>query len=149
MQTTRAPLRASPSEPTIDDMNTGPKAAAIAREAARGGTYWTALSTQMCWDAVAACQNRQAGRGVEIGDSPVLGDSDVRNIPEGASIGFFDNGTLVHEMISVGGGEACGTKNGCIGYGSPIGWEMLDLRNGWNSGSSYGPRKLQVRYRAI
>jgi len=131
-------------------MNSGPAAAKIAREAARGqGTYFTALSTEMCWDAVALCQGRDRGRGVEITDNPVLGDSDVRNIPEGGSIGFFDNGTLVHEMISVGGGEACGTKNATIGYGSPIGWELLDLRAGWNSGSSYGPRRLLVRYRAI
>jgi len=131
-------------------MNSGPAAANIAREAARGqGTYWTVLSSQMCWDAVALCQGRDAGRGVEINDTPVLGDSDVRNIPEGASIGFFDNGTLVHEMISVGEGEACGNKNACTGYGSPVGWEMLDLRAGWNSGSTYGPRRLQVRYRRI
>src|SRR6266545_4458233 len=103
----------------------------------------------MCWDAVALCQGRDRGRGVETTDHPVLGDSDVRNIPEGASIGFFANGTLIHEMISVGGGEACGNKNATIGYGSPIGWELLDLRAGWDSGSSYGPRRLQVRYRAI
>lgn len=131
-------------------MNSGPSAAAIAREAARGqGTYYTALSSEMCWDAVALCQGRAAGRGVDINDKPVLGDSDARNIPEGASIGFFDRGTLVHEMISIGDGEACGNKNACIGYGSPIGWETLNLRNGWNSGSTFGPRRLEVRYRAI
>jgi hypothetical protein len=131
-------------------MNTGPAAAGIAREAARGqGTYFTVLSGQMCWDAVALCQGRDAGRGVDINDNPVMGDSDVRNIPEGASIGFFDNGTLIHEMISVGGGEACGNKNACTGYGSPVGWELLDLRSGWNSGSTFGPRRLQVRYRRI
>jgi hypothetical protein len=131
-------------------MNSGESAAKIAREAARGqGTYFTALSNAMCWDAVALCQNRPSGRGVDINDTPVQGDSDVRGIPEGASIGFFDNGTLIHEMISVGGGEACGNKNACIGYGSPIGWELLNLRNGWGSGSSYGPRRLQVRYRRI
>jgi hypothetical protein len=131
-------------------MNSGPAAAEIAREAARGGgTYFTALSTEMCWDAVALCQGRDRGRGVGATDTPVLGDSDVRNIPEGASIGFFDHGTLVHEMISVGDGGACGTKNATIGSGSPIGWELLDLRAGWNSGSTYGPRRLQVRYHAI
>ena len=131
-------------------MNTGTAAAAIAREAARGaGTYFTALSSQMCWDAVALCQGRAAGRGVDINDAPVLGDSDVRGVPEGASIGFFDNGTLVHEMISLGDGTACGNKNACIGMGSPVGWEALDLRNGWGSGTTFGPRRLQVRYRRI
>jgi hypothetical protein len=131
-------------------MNSGIAAANIAREAARGqGTYFAALSSQMCWDAVALCQGRALGRGVDINDTPVLGDSDVRNIPEGSSIGFFDNGTLVHEMISVGEGHACGNKNACIGHGSPVGWEQLDLRAGWASGSTFGPRSLQVRFRRI
>ena len=130
-------------------MNTGTAAAAIAREAMRGqGTYFTALSAEMCWDAVAYCQGRDGGPGVDLNDALVVGALDVSNIPEGASIGFFNNGTLVHEMISLGDGTACGNKNACIGHGSPVGWECLDLRNNWN-GATYGPRNLRLRYRAI
>jgi hypothetical protein len=131
-------------------MNDGRTAARIAREAARGrGTYFTALSAQMCWDAVAACQNRGPGRGVTEGDPEVTGAHDVRYIPEGASIGFFDGPVLVHEMISTGNGLACGNKNACIGMGNPVGWEELDLCRGNWQGSSFGPRGLTVRYRRI
>ena len=128
----------------------GSQAAEIAREAARGqGTYFTALSGQMCWDAVAACQGRNPGRGVAETDPVVSAAEDIYTVPEGASVGFFDNGTLVHEMISVGNGEACGNKNECIGIGHAIGWEMLDLAGAtWNNGR-FGPRNLIVRYRAM
>ncbi len=130
-------------------MNDGPTAARIALEAARGGgTYFTALSGEMCWDAVGLCQGRGAGRGVNENDVRVSGAHDILGVPDGASIGFFHNGILIHEMIAVGNGNACGNKNACIGYGQPIGWEMLDLCIGWN-GDAFGPRNLVVRYHRI
>ena len=124
----------------------GTTAANIAREAARGhGTYWRALSEQMCWDAVAACQGRAPGRHIDENATAVNNIDALRSIPEGATIGFFDGSKLVHVMISLGGGQAAGTKNGCIGMGSPIGWESLDLSTGWNA-KTFGPRSLQLRY---
>lgn len=72
----------------------------------------------------------------------------LRAIPEGATIGFFDGSTLVHVMLSLGNGHAAGNKNGCIGMGSPIGWEALDLSAGWNA-TNFGPRNLTVRYRPL
>ena len=127
----------------------GPRAAAIAREAARGqGTYFKALSEQMCWDAVAACQNKPPGRHIDENDQ-VVGNADaLMSIPEGATIGFFAPGTLVHVMIGLGNGEAAGNKNACIGTGNPIGWEILDLMPYWN-GSDFGPRNLTVRFRPL
>lgn len=101
----------------------------------------------MCWDAVALCQGRDPGRGVGVNDRLVTSAWALNGIPEGASIGFFDRGVLIHEMISVGNGAACGNKNACIGHGNPIGWERLDLSAGWNAGTNtFGPRRLQVRY---
>lgn len=128
----------------------GPTAANIAREAARGpnSTCFNALSEQMCWDAVAACQGREPGRHIDDSAELVASDDALRSIPEGATIGFFDSGTLVHAMISLGGGSAAGTKNGCIGMGNPIGWEILDLTLGWHS-STFGPRHLTVRQRPL
>ncbi len=127
----------------------GTTAAGIAREAARGGgTYFTALSAQMCWDAVATCQNRPPGRYIEETDTAIQNVDELRNIPEGATIGFFNAGTLVHAMISLGNGEAAGNKNACIGMGNPVGWEILDLTQLWNSGT-FGPRNLVVCYRTI
>jgi hypothetical protein len=132
-----------------EDTMDGLRAAAIAREAARGqGTYFTALSEQMCWDAVAACQNRPPGQYIDQSDRRVANADELRNIPEGATIGFFTPGTLVHVMISLGNGEAAGNKNACIGVGSPIGWEILDLMLNWN-GSDFGPRNLAVRFRPL
>lgn len=127
----------------------GTTAAGIAREAARGqGTYFTQLTNQMCWDAVALCQNRPPGRYIDESDRAIQNADALRNIPEGATIGFFNAGTLVHAMISLGGGEAAGNKNGCIGMGHDLGWEILDLTQLWNGGD-FGPRNLVIRYRAI
>jgi hypothetical protein len=125
----------------------GPTAASIAREAARGrGTYFTALTGLMCWDAVAACQGRPPGRYIDTIDELVRDVVTLRSIPEGATIGFFDRGTLVHVMIGVGNGEAAGNKNACVGTGSDIGWEILDLVPHMR-GSGFGPRNLTVRFR--
>jgi len=128
----------------------GPTAANIAREAARGGnsTYFGALSQQMCWDAVAACQGRPPGRHIDENAQVVANMDALRTIPEGATIGFFDGGTLVHAMISLGGGSAAGTKNACVGLGNPIGWEILDLTQGWHA-TTFGPRHLLVRQRTL
>ena len=133
----------------------GPTAANIAREAARGqGTYFTALSNEMCWDAVAACQGRvldavNEDRGVDVYDRVVKNANDMLSIPEGATIGFFERGRVVHVMIGLGRGEAAGNKNATIGLGSPVGWEKLDLMQGWKKEGTFGPRNLAVRYRPL
>ena len=90
----------------------GPTAANIAREAAETqGTYFTSLSSEMCWDAVALCQGREPGRHIDENATLVRNDGDLSYIPEGATIGFFDGGVLVHAMISLGQGLAAGNKN--------------------------------------
>lgn len=128
----------------------GPKAAERAREAARGmeSTYFQALSSQMCWDAVAAVQNKPPGRHIDENAAVVSSLDGLRAIPEGATIGFFDGKTLVHVMLSVGEGSAAGNKNACIGMGNPVGWEILDLTAGWQ-GTVFGERELVVRYKQI
>jgi hypothetical protein len=128
----------------------GPTAANIAREAAETqGTYFTSLSNEMCWDAVALCQGREPGRHIDENATLVRNDGDLSYIPEGATIGFFDGGVLVHAMISLGQGLAAGNKNACIGQGSPIGWEILDLAIGWGGPPGFGPRGLTVRFKPM
>lgn len=131
---------------------TGEKAAQIAEEAANqaSGSVWRALTMLMCWDAVAACQNRAPGRYVETTDQVIATQGALRGIPRGATIGFFkpEGDVLVHAMLSLGGGLAAGNKNACIGMGAPLGWEILDLNKGWKGGA-FGPRKLKLRARAF
>ena len=100
----------------------------------------------MCWDAVAACQGRPPGRYIDTFDEIVRDVATLRSIPEGATIGFFDRGTLAHVMISLGNGEAAGNKNSCVGIGEMVGWERHDLVPHMH-GSSFGSRNLTLRFR--
>ena len=48
----------------------------------------------------------------------------------GNVIGFFEGAQIVHAMLCVGKGLAAGNKNNCVGIGSMVWWEILDLANG-------------------
>jgi hypothetical protein len=127
------------------------------------------LAGMNCWDAAIACQVK-AGRKrparvatdshnhvISLEDSPVTNKLDMASLPEGASIGFFRDGTLVHFMLATGGGYAAGTKNACVGVGNPDGWENLDLVEelAWGEGGfthrteDGAERTILMRYRPI
>lgn len=140
-------------------------AAQIARDAATSQSgYYYDLSGKMCWDAVVFCMV-QAGAPdpgsitshgfnhvVSTGDPAVNSSADMRHVPQGAFIGFFDGERLIHAMIATGHGLAAGNKNACIGIGGPVGWEILDVagRLHWTgAGVSAEGRALTVHYRAM
>ena len=143
----------------------GHRAAQIARDAATGrNEHYLSLSSKMCWDAVAHCQQlagAHIGGGItsdgynhviSLSDPTINNRSTMWQIPQGSFIGFFDNTRLIHAMIAVGFGMAAGNKNACIGIGAPIGWEILDLagRLGWGgAGATVGNRALGIRYRIL
>jgi hypothetical protein len=123
-------------------MSIGRSAARFARQAARNkGKDFRQLSAKMCWDAVKHCvvqaapflgKNRykhiDAKMGlVSSGDPEVRSAAEMRTVPEGSILGFFDGDTPIHVMVSLGGGWAAGNKNDCVGVGSPVGWEELNL----------------------
>ena len=149
-------------------MSKGHIAAQIARDAATNDSseLYLVCSTQMCWDAAIECQVRAGVKDprpvrtdkhdhvISIKDTAVTNKFEMQRVPQGASIGFFRDGTLMHFMIAVGFGLAAGNKNACIGIGNPagVGWEILDLANGvdWGQGGFKHNEKLfLVRYRAI
>ncbi len=142
----------------------GHEAARVARDAATNQDQtWATLSGLMCWDAVVYCQvaaGRLPPAAITIGnhgevisedDTRVTTSAGMRAVPQGAFIGFFDVGRLMHAMIAVGHGLAAGNKNECIGIGAPVGWEILDLANriDWNADGTAGWRHLRVYYRAM
>jgi len=142
----------------------GKIAAQIARDAATGkGQDYLQLSAMMCWDAVVECQIK-AGVAkpnsiefnnykhvISLNDTPVTGVDEMRRVPQGAFIGFFEGDRLIHAMMATGAGFGAGNKNACLGIGNPVGWEILDLGNlvVWGSGGAATTRNLQVRYRAL
>ena len=101
------------------------------------------LSGLMCWDAVMYCALK-AGiidqkkydrlRGdhdlVALSDFAVAGPNAMYRLEPGNVIGFFEGARIVHAMLCVGKGLAAGNKNNCVGIGSMVGWEILDLANG-------------------
>ena len=118
---------------------------------------------KMCWDAVAHCQ-KLAGAAdsgsitidshdqvISMSDDAIGTAEAMRKVPQGAFIGFFEAGKLVHAMVATGQGLAAGTKNACLGIGNPIGWEIVDLAGGltWGGGGCAAPRALAVRARAM
>lgn len=127
----------------------------------------------MCWDAVIKCVNDSGATSLgnptiqrnsfaafvsTTADPKVNSAQEMQNVPEGALIGFVEDkgpgkgDALVHAMISTGQGYAAGTKNACMGIGSAIGWENLDLAPlKWVSGGfNLGTKQLiRVYYRAI
>lgn len=116
----------------------GAAAAALARQATDPAhPKYLDLSAAMCWDAVKLCavavlavkRNVDAQQGlVSHADALVVDRDAVQSLPAGLVVGFFDEQRLVHAMLTVGKGYACGTKNDCIGLGHAVGWEALDLR---------------------
>jgi hypothetical protein len=117
----------------------------------RNSHEWKKLTSLMCWDAIFHCAylagiinhskykallaspNRQFHL-VRYTDSTINNATAMKAIPPGHAIGFFveeQNKTwrMIHVMLSVGDGKAAGNKNDCIGVGSMVGWEVLDLAN--------------------
>ena len=148
------------------DQGKGHIAAQIARDTATGkmSEYFTLLSGKMCWDAAIECQvlagvDRPAqisthnhDHVISLSDKAVCSATDMLGVPQGASLGFFRDGTLVHFMICVGAGMAAGNKNACIGLGNPVGWEILQLAKDldWNSdGFEFQKKQHKIRYRTI
>jgi hypothetical protein len=142
----------------------GKIAAQIARDAATGkGTDFGVLSGMMCWDGVVECQVKAGApkpaaiqtnnyeHVISLKDPAVTGVDEMRRVPQGAFIGFFDGNKLIHAMISAGAGFAAGNKNACLGIGNPVGWEILDLGNlvVWQAGGGATTRNVQVRYREL
>ena len=144
----------------------GHLAAQIARDAAtdQSSDIFRVCSSKMCWDAAIECQVMAGVKRplpvqtlnhdhvISLADTAVTSRNAMQRVPQGASIGFFRNGTLMHFMIATGAGCAAGNKNQCIGIGNPVGWEVLNLAEdlAWGSGGFKNNRKLfLVRYRPI
>lgn len=133
-------------------------AAQIARDAAldEHDNMYAMLSGLMCWDAVIACQvkagmarpapvtTHEHDHVISLDDTAVASRREMQRVPQGASVGFFRNGTLVHMMIATGAGTAAGNKNQCIGIGEPVGWEILDLGVIWRGGQGVHARPTAV-----
>ncbi|GGC03500.1 hypothetical protein GCM10011363_20130 [Marivita lacus] len=144
----------------------GHVAAQIARDSAtEKSDFYMSLSALMCWDAVIETQAKAGIKKpkkpvsgndckhvISLDDSPVTGKTDMQKVPQGAFLGFFRDGTLVHAMIATGAGIAAGNKNACIGIGGPVGWELLNLAEDlkWEAGGfrDQGQRLFLLRYRA-
>jgi hypothetical protein len=143
----------------------GKDAAQIARDAATGqNADYYALSSSMCWDAVMYCMVRGGASDpgsitsssfahvVSTADRAITSGAEMRWAPQGAFLGFFEGSRLIHAMIATGHGFAAGNKNACIGIGSPVGWEILDLagRLDWlNGGICVGGQRFGVHYRTM
>jgi hypothetical protein len=140
------------------------EAAKVARNAAKDkGQDYLQLSAMMCWDGVVECQVKAGApkpaaiqsnnfeHVISLKDPAVTGVDEMRRVPEGAFIGFFDGTKLIHAMISTGAGLAAGNKNACLAIGNPVGWELLDLGNlvVWGAGGGATTRNVQVRYREL
>ncbi len=133
-----------------------------------GSQDFTALSTKMCWAAVgflAVPDIIKQKRFDQLFPSPNGGTYDVVGpalIPKesgnivkdtkdltalepGEVLGFYDGDKLTHAMLYTGDGCAAGNKNGCIGVGNPIGWEKLNLANGWGKIN----KKLEIHHRPL
>jgi hypothetical protein len=100
----------------------------------------------MCWAAVVHCARladivdaaqyqsllMRAKTIVSPVQPHVVGAGGMWALGEGHFLGFFEKKAIgwniIHAMISVGTGHACGNKNDCVGVGLAVGWENLDLR---------------------
>jgi hypothetical protein len=122
----------------------------------------------MCWEAVIECQVKAGAAQPKLvlsndykhvidlsSDTLVTTAEAMRQVPQGASVGFFmDNDpNLKHLMIATGAGSAAGTKNLCIGIGQPVGWEILNLAQDltWENGGFKDPggRLWKVCFRPL
>ncbi|MBW8833040.1 MAG: hypothetical protein JF606_27390 [Burkholderiales bacterium] len=154
----------------IKSSSKGRIAGQIARDAATAGKedmkneVFAELSAAMCWDAVIRCQFRAGVKDpgfvttakhdhvISLDDKPVNNKQAMWQVPQGASIGFFRERTLVHLMIATGAGLAAGNKNACIGIGAPVGWEVLNLAQdlNWNGdGFTANGKSYLIRYREV
>lgn len=142
-------------------------AAELARQATNPEhSQYMDLSGAMCWDAVKLCAVAAGAVGRKVdaqhglvshADALVVDREAIAALPAGLAVGFFDGERLVHAMVTVGDGHACGNKNDCVGLGHPVGWEALDLSNlRWDgNGGITAPglltpeRTLQVRVRPL
>ena len=144
----------------------------------KSGSSYVSFSTKMCWDAVIECayaaksinsaeqaQMKSSLKGTNFENfvpfhAPIVKSlNNLSGVPPGSFLGFFwidgENLTLMHAMIFVGkhGGSdymAAGNKNGCIGVGGAVGWELLDLGElKWGGPFSFtvGNKSIQIRYR--
>lgn len=165
-------------------MTDGQKMAAKARHIAGksnkyplgGGGQYNNLSAKMCWDAAITCgvmagvltpdkaramtpSSNEYSNFVDV-SCPALSDvTDLEAVPPGSFLGFFwaDRGRLVlfHVMVYIGDCYAAGTKNACMGIGTPVGWEVLDLRDlNWSPDGNYAVvngtgRPTMIRYRSL
>ena len=78
----------------------------------------------------------------------------MANVPAGSILGFFENGSLKHAMLYLGGGKAAGNKNACLDFGNPCGWEVLDLGQcpWWQSDGTWsvgGKRKIDIHHKPV
>ncbi|WP_337690708.1 hypothetical protein [Mycetohabitans sp. B46] len=107
---------------------------------------YTALSGKMCWDAVKYCALKaeiitedqfesMSGKTdlITPSDTRISNANELRTVPPGRTLGFFDGDTTWHVMLTTTEGKAAGNKNDCVGIGNPVGWEELDLNKlKWN-----------------
>jgi hypothetical protein len=130
-----------------------------ARDAASAkDEFYDKLCADMCWTAVLrsameggaleakkfeSIKAKFAGEKLETfkdfisqKDPVVFDKASMQKIPQGCFLGFIEEkdgkAKIIHAMVSVGAGMACGTKNGCVGIGAPMGWELLDLAKNLN-----------------
>lgn len=145
--------------------NNGQKVAQFARDNAANWNgskssikHYNNLSASMCWDGVIYCLLKCKVRLKHIKE-PIVADDYTRFVPDpklnelsniietkeqmkaclpGSLLAFInmsDKNKLIHAMVSLGAGAAAGNKNECIGIGSPIGWEVINLADGSDKAS--------------
>jgi hypothetical protein len=117
------------------------------------------LASKMCWDSVLHLlvlaevieddDYKRIDRDsiVNPNDPAIANAQAMRNLPAGRLLGFFDGTRMIHTMVSLGGGEAAGNKNDCIGAGAPVGWQVLNLARdlAWNGAGIDAPRGVLKR----
>jgi len=141
------------------------------------------LSEMMCWDAVLYCifkadaikknlADKLIGKAYTEdssdymeADCTIVGSAgEMMKVPQGSLLGFFreegNNSTLIHAMLATGAGCAAGNKNGCVGIGGAVGWEILDIANTINwmplqrevnivPKGKIGTNAVRLRYKSI
>jgi len=166
-------------------LSIGHVVAAYARDCAtdHSSPDYLKLSSYMCWDSVIYCLykagvidkikftkiygrrlNEDPSDLVDANDTLISSTQEMWEVAQGNILGFFSNNNgksqLIHAMLATGSGCAAGNKNGCIGIGAPVGWEILDLANKlrWKPesksfnmvpNSAVGETLIQLRYRTL
>ena len=127
-------------------------AASVARGCVADSQEFRKLSSMMCWDAVTHCallagiidQNKykllkgygRHTRLIRTSNTVVANAGAMAIVPQGHIIGFFEDQTMIHVMLSTGFGMAAGNKNDCVGVGRSVGWQVVNLQTGlkWVTG---------------